>query len=141
MTLETTSKGQKTSVYRSKDQQWALVTHRYTKLQQGHADDIIGAVAVADRERLGLKSVGILQSAVLICDVKCHKLARRRREKGSSHMRSFQCPWRRSSGGPSWGRPCLFPQGSRWRSGQMSDLRENQKTKPPPPYSCLKVVW
>lgn len=65
-------------MYRSKDQQWALVTHRYTKLQQRHADDIIGAVAVADRERLGLKSVGIL----LICDVKCHKLARRRRERG-----------------------------------------------------------
>lgn len=48
-------KGTKTSVYRSKDQQRALVTHRYTKLQQGHADDVIGAVGVADRERLGLR--------------------------------------------------------------------------------------
>lgn len=43
------------SVYRSEDQQWSLVTHRYTKLQQGHADDVIGAVGVADRERLGLR--------------------------------------------------------------------------------------
>lgn len=125
------------SVYRGKAQQWSLVTHRYTKLQQGHADDIIGAVGVADRERLGLRgeSFGILQSAVLICGVKHHKVAPRRTERGgdvrvvlteneerSSHMRSFQCPWRRSSGGPSWGRPCLFPQGSRWREGQMSDL-------------------
>lgn len=48
-------KGTKMSVYRSKDQQWSLVTHRYTKLQQGHADDIIGAVGIADRERLGLR--------------------------------------------------------------------------------------
>lgn len=44
------------SVYRSKNQQWSLVTHRYTKLQQGHADDIIGAVCIADRERLGLQA-------------------------------------------------------------------------------------
>lgn len=43
------------SVYRSKHQQWSVPAHRYPKLQQGHADDIIGAVCVADRQRLGLQ--------------------------------------------------------------------------------------
>lgn len=42
-------------MYRRKDQRRSSVTHRYTKLQQGHADDIIGAVGVADGERLGLR--------------------------------------------------------------------------------------
>ena len=40
--------------HRVEYQQWSLVTHRYAKLQQSHADDISGAVSVADRKCLGL---------------------------------------------------------------------------------------
>lgn len=33
----------------------SLLPHRYPELQQGHADDVVGGVGVADRQRLGLQ--------------------------------------------------------------------------------------
>lgn len=56
----------------------ALVSHRNPKLLQGHVDDIIGAVCVAHRQRLGLQR-DVTEAQLAVCYIKYPKQTRRRR--------------------------------------------------------------